>query len=769
MQQKTQLVLLIVILILTFNMQTFASVAKQEEFVVITSAKACGYFINAVELEKCDIFANKFGQSFFVLDDKTNEKLLELPEGHVWVKKEFLIGNERNGRVEENYIQAKKDKNDIYIKSLIRNTNAKNSIAIPYFADPDLTIKLGDIDLFDVRYIFDQKNKASLLARHQNIRKSNSERVIQGWVANQDFRSWNTKLGVEFNKKTYSHRYKNTDENCKLAKIYNDKWIKKDDPAYFSEQASSQSLKHYDIRYPLLRTLPVKKEPENQLLELFYIGSTSAYSGKTYTSQDIAKFKNEVKQSLKDDVEIMILLDATKGMNKHFLNTKIALEKFIRNLTNKTRIGLAVYRDYPDGDNVYELMQQLTTDHSTIITALNQIKIYSSSGDSKGAWSYPEALFQGIVNTAQKTRWLNKAEKSILLVGDHGNHELFDVYKNKPGHQVFNQDKKYNPVMVGQILEQMQITLQPIQVHSNDIAKKQYSDMFEKQINRVLDNSGVVSANLIKVKSNSTAAIFNAFDSLYLNKLTQKGELVRVLNGQVEKGNFYTRALLERMGIPPDALLAPQLTSLGYAKQINDCGLEQFETRVLLQKTMISKLDIQINNLHEAILYWDPDSPQQFERTIKELVKALTGDQLDPEESIADFIEKRSGIPIRTQLLHQSLSELLTSFNGMSEEEKEGHLKHLNRSSIKLKIPIRERMHTPLVHWDQVDMEYLYDWDDKGPKHEYLFDLLLPLPSHCERLIKNKDKYNDCLKNNRSTDSNQKNNLFAWIPLDFLP
>lgn len=111
--------------------------------------------------------------------------------------------------------------------------------------------------------------------------------------------------------------------------------------------------------------------------------------------------------------------------------------------------------------------------------------------------------------------------------------------------------------------------------------------------------------------------------------------------------NFRTGPLsqniLKRHGFPSEALSAAQISGIGYApSRVNT--IPQFQLSVLMKKTNVEDLKVPVRRLSDSIYrYGHVNLKNQFERTIFQVVRGLTGDELPLESSISGFIKRRLG------------------------------------------------------------------------------------------------------------------------------
>jgi hypothetical protein len=739
-----------------------------DRFIVVISS-SLQFYKNAIPGSPIFRLTNRvFGNSFEFKGSEGNYSKISHPqEGLLFINNDhkdtkFIISPFRS-----TYIYAKtQESSKITKKALVVKKfkqNMSSETDIEYYDNPQLQNEpLGKISIFEVRFIFAEVDNAILVARTDRIVKSNSDAVIVGWIDREHVVKWDNRIGVEFNKSNFSIRKK-----CELGKAFlSERHLlskkQKNDLDKLNEDDTEYQLPHYANRYPV-----IEKRNNGDYYKIAFIGNAYGEKGKIYNANYVSTEVNKIMQIIQNnEIQIALLIDATKGMRNHIDNVKEAIRSFfnqyIKNNEIRSQIAVAVYRDYPDGKKIYELKSKFTKDRNQLLNALNSIKVYSNQLDW-GAGTYPEALFYGINQTLERLNWkdVSEGEKFILLLGDHGNHEQYDQYP---------QDRQFSSEKIGQQLKRKGITLHAIQVNiTTDKKNQKYkcNQDFKKQVeNIILNNQGF--GKLKKIYDNTSDAILSGIHNSIKDFQYIHERLIDIRNAGHSKMNsaqqqqvyiktdsglgrmyrsVFDQKILDRYNIDKNVFDATQVCQICFIKSKNSCEQEQIAKKVLMTKKDLEALKVQMQTLSDAIKYYEAESEEEFDLVIYRVVKSLTGDKIKKNENITDFILKKIGIPIRTKFLNKSLEELKDEVMQSGVQRKDFR-RYLEEQLILLEQVTRESI-LKQEGWDEADQTYI--WNDTQTPILYFFSLEQPLPK------RGKEKVND----------NQKR--YAWVPLKYLP
>ncbi len=687
-----------------------------------------------------------FGQSFNIVDQRGPFFEILIPGiGKAWIenKKELTLQN-----IPSSYIMAQRMPDSRLIKkALIVNRPLRKNIEtdIKYYDNPELTGEhLEKISTFEIRFIFGESDKSSLIGRTDRMIKDNSDFVLLGWVSKKHIVEWNNLIGIEFEKNNYNKRIK-----CELGKIFNsERHLKANSDPMFTEGKSDKYIPYYANRFPVLGN-------KEDYYKIAYIGDAFGKKSNIYNSEEVKKEKSKIMRVIQNnEVQIAILIDATKDMEPHVQALKDATTQFLNTYRSEKNdlnpaIAVAVYRDYSSKERIFEIKSDFTSDRNIILNAVESIEVSEIPMDDGGT----RAVFYGIDHALNKLSWKDSAsgEKYILLLGDHGNHEQYDKY---PQYQQYSAEK------IGQKLKDMAITLFALQFNISSGIMKKYNIMFENQIQTIKQNNQG-RGGLKKVFSRSSENIFQGLQDLMSDFFNTKEALVEIRNTGTVRPNstsastmndmykgIFSQKMLERHGINPETFDAVQICDIGYVKRKNACGHNQLYEKVLMKKNEIESLKVQMQQLSDSIKFYDPSTANEFKKIVFKLVKVLTGDDIAPDETIAQFIQKKSGIPVNTPFLHKSLNQLATDVQNRSNRI--AYRKYLQERIVCLEGVTKENeLIFDEKDWEPEDQVFLYR--NTGEVIRYFFSLEQPLPERGKIKLRNSQKQ------------------YAWVPLEYLP
>jgi hypothetical protein len=517
------------------------------------------------------------------------------------------------------------------------STSKKNDLQVNiYYAPQENDDYISNQSkLFQMRYIYKEKEinnqKFYLVGLNESTSKNNAHNVIQGWVKEDKVLEWNNRIGVEFNSK--DKKQSQIFETPKLNSVK------------YTEQ-KKDNMQYYEPRFPLIKK--VNKTT-------FKIGFIGGASDGSITRSDIAKAQQKVNNVIQNNyLQIALVIDATKGMKPYFKAVKDSIEDFLTITKNKANVDIAivVYRDYADGKDIFEVIKDFKDKKSI---NLNKIQVKSNSKD-RGIGAYPEAIFYGINKAVSTLKWSKKdIEKYMIVLGDHGNHANSSQYP---------QEKKLKTSLLGKKLKNNLITLWGIQVSNiasgKSIKTKQKSlDRFPKQLREIIAHNKNSSGKVVSYKNATKRNIYNGLIKIYNNYSAIKVALQGLHGKNKGEKTGFSAAILQRLGIDPKIFgQITQATSTGYIKR-KDKGFSQ---KVLIKKRALERLKTSINSLSSTLFrgsYHDELGQRQIKNTVIRIFQDLTGDTIKENENIKRFIFKKTGLPIQTKALKQSINRLI--------------------------------------------------------------------------------------------------------------
>ncbi len=732
-----------------------------------------------------DIFPLKghFGQAYNVLEEDREYLQLEINNHRGWLSKDAVLFKPPGGAVsiyarQNQIVLPKPNGADIRLSTTLTKKiivvnqlkSKSHPIDIPIYDNPALSDPpISHTTIFELLYLFNEHPDAVLVGGKDRLLKITAHIVLNGWIATKHIYEWNNRLGVEFDKNTYTERVSG------LGEIFEAEdevlhYMKQGtaDRSIYKEEKTASPMPYYVNRFPVLNDNWVR---ERKHYRIVYIGGGYRAGDKQYTAQQIADEKRKIGGVIQNKrVKIAVLVDATKGMQRHIASVKNALQRFVQDIKKddniRVEIAVAIYRDYSDGEDMFRIKTKgFTNDYEAVKSVITSIQAYSHPDDIR-VGAYPEALFYGMDHTIKAfNRKKEQVDNYMILIGDHGNHEDYSQYP---------QDEKYTVAGIKKKLESGNIKLYAVQVNLTR-KKRKYNEMFEKQIRGIVGVQNPL-ADLQIVRQNTTEAVYQAFVRIYktfywvkavlagasqgsggLNRLpgpfrpSASQNPAKVLASPGYMGRF-TEMVLKRYHINPDIFNAVQACAIGYVAQKNQNGVKQIEEKVLMSKRDVERLKVQVSELAEAVYFAGTDTREETKNTILSVIKELTGDKPRRNETISKFIRKRAGIPVQTRMLEFSVKELIDRIRDSRPKAVE-LAKYLRKKEILLEQVIGEEIYK-IDAWREEDGTY--DYDAAGEKREYLFSLEQPLVERLEDA-----KLGKILKTSQKTH--------VWLPLEYLP
>lgn len=123
--------------------------------------------------------------------------------------------------------------------------------------------------------------------------------------------------------------------------------------------------------------------------------------------------------SLSKNVNVLIVIDGTESMGSYGPVVGKAITEIIneRKLDGEQNLkwGLAVYRDYADGNKLFEI-NKLTDNEKLIVDRLKNIEYFSNDE------GHSESHYYGMTEAIKRAGFVKGQSNIIVLVGDAGNH-----------------------------------------------------------------------------------------------------------------------------------------------------------------------------------------------------------------------------------------------------------------------------------------------------------------------------------------------------------
>jgi len=255
---------------------------------------------------------------------------------------------------------------------------------------------------------------------------SSINNIILGWVPLGRVLLWDTRQALEPNiKRKFPIFYFKSSSD--LQSFYNDP---KPSPN------EDKLVVIHDTRDSIIRAALPPNAPRypirEETVDWTVIGIPQASFGEMVEeAKVISGIESEMSSACQLDV--VFVIDGTKSMMRYLRDAGIAAETVMEKIVGikrdyglgdlDLRFGVVVYRDYKDGDDVYD-SARLTQNVATIRSWLNGMTAKNNEVfDENPEAFFPEAMFQGLVRAASdEIGWHEGSTKVIIQIGDAGNH-----------------------------------------------------------------------------------------------------------------------------------------------------------------------------------------------------------------------------------------------------------------------------------------------------------------------------------------------------------
>lgn len=277
---------------------------------------------------------------------------------------------------------------------------------------------------FKIRFILKDNGGVKLLSSTDKLQGSGTQvsGVVDGWMSNAQITEWNHRVCLEpssFSRsvEAYSGREIPVYPTQRDLNKHHNLGLLNTKGSILNNILRNKRPNPYMMRMPILTNF---SEDQYGTKEVATVGRIDV--AETGAKEANAEFQEELNELLKrqQSVNILFVVDGTKSMSPYYKAVASSIEEVIRNKeltgTQSTlRFGLAVYRDYADGEEAVEV-ESLTGNHQRIIDKLLRTECKSKDKDT------PEAQYHGIIEGVKKAGFIKGQSNVVVLIGDAGNH-----------------------------------------------------------------------------------------------------------------------------------------------------------------------------------------------------------------------------------------------------------------------------------------------------------------------------------------------------------
>lgn len=273
----------------------------------------------------------------------------------------------------------------------------------------------------------EDKESGLVLLSKRNILTGKTSQVLYGWVNKASYVSWDQRSCLEPN---WTNEVAEKFAGGKIPVYFDSK---------LSEQCASmplgrannlgQEVTKYrmypdEMRYPILVN-DSKNDDIYKVTAFVAPGSKDGHIQRIRTEED--KSEKERKEKAANQIRtinIIMVIDATSSMKEFYPTVQKIVQEansyFSKETGNVVKVGVVLYRDYPDGALCTEYMPMKSPNSAELASFLQTA---GRGGTRSVATSATEALYKGVelALDAQKMEYDTKNSNMMFIIGDCGN------------------------------------------------------------------------------------------------------------------------------------------------------------------------------------------------------------------------------------------------------------------------------------------------------------------------------------------------------------
>ena len=306
-----------------------------------------------------------------------------------------------------------------------------------YFSNPDT--QNGNLlkkyetrkkaDKFKILFVVKETTSAVLLAASDKISQSSE---VYGWIHQFKTTAWDTRVCLEPVSGRKSQLIgKNPDGSSKSAYVFlntydlttflsNGQHISKE-TILKETKLKKRRMLGMEMRYPVM-PWDNNGNTRKKIAVIAQLGDLEdGIGGECDEVCQRAKLRHQLDSinKLANTVNALIVIDGTSSMKRYGPVVAKSIENIIneRQIDGKQKMkwGLAIYRDYADGNRKFEIIR-INDDYRGVVEKLRKID-YSSKNPE-----HAEAHYYGMTEAIKRAGFVNGQSNIIVLVGDAGNH-----------------------------------------------------------------------------------------------------------------------------------------------------------------------------------------------------------------------------------------------------------------------------------------------------------------------------------------------------------
>ena len=537
----------------------------------------------------------------------------------------------------------------VLMKAMIRNNLTAKESGNAGILWPHPTRRDGDAQqraaLYAVQYVFDTFEEGGtryyILGRGPTWSIDTAKEDLTGWIAEDLMFSWRTRVGVQFSSDNPVKLYPRRRDLDLLHKG------EEPEPSFIS--APNEEWPYDRERYPIL-----DEREDVYMLGAFGSAGNMPPSWFDQTGSDWGALMYASRL-----IDIVFVIDGTVSVQPAFKEVRNAVSQ-VRNrgVLSDARYAVTMFKDGQSGYPTFA--GGLTA--SQLDSELQGLML--RAGPDPGDTDLEEAVLEGVIHALHEMRaknlWRKNSIRALILVGDHGDHQ-------GGGHQG-RMDEVLHLLNADRALF---FAYQTQNTRSYVAEGVEAYEAFQRDAKGIFDGMAELFPDRTPLALNDAASIASALLKVReFSGEVREGLLIET-SGKTAPARIgpYIRRLLRDNDYPEEALRKwgslLQVTDVGWALASQGGG-EVFEKRLRISKRDLESLKSALERLMDDLSH--PD------RCLKAMFRAMevaTGDRPTPGESPRDFIKKKLGIEMKSDLLKLTFDALCSELTRSKKSREE--------------------------------------------------------------------------------------------------
>ena len=534
------------------------------------------------------------------------------------------------------------------------------------------------------------------------IGKTPNIEKIMGWVNENDVKEWDHRESARFAPlagREPAKIYK-TKEDLKI--VLQSK--NPDARDAIAQELPSTSTKRYKVLLPILNISNENIANQNRgLYQIAFLASPNPAGNKPGNKPSDKQISNADMVKKHAQLDIMFVVDTTASMEDYIEGAKEVVRTISTEIIQSTDIspqfGIVGYRDRISVQKaigyIYKTYTPLTEDFEAFQKMLKTVVVSET-----GSENIPEAVFDGLNEAINgNVGWREHGVKVIILIGDAS----------------ANVSEKKNPLnytLDGLLADAnaKAIRIYAVKIDAKDTGDYEKQEKQWKSLSEGLTPGtkgayvrvAMGSQNVDEYMKKLNESITKEFN---LTQKLKNAAKVLVETGKVEQADDVTDAefmVLKRLldtSASKDKIAGNEEFnfSTGWV-QLDKDGIPVIDPFIMISNAELELLSYMLDGLQ--IIMKGKSNIDKVKKTFVHDLESISGETFnEEEETMADFLKKKQGIPIQTKLLRFTLAEL----REWSEVKLKGRVENIGKKSKTLRA-----FHGDQTNWNVVTDDYSY-------------------------------------------------------------